>query len=113
MTMNDNAPQAAATPLSELLRRVPSDHRLWVEHRDDEGRLLSSEHIPVGTHCHDAAGLLEGRAALAKELSHMASLMRSRKGWAKEVNPIHGDILSADFEAAAKCLDRAREALAN
>jgi hypothetical protein len=37
----------------------------------------------------------------------MAKALRSRKGWATKVSKVHGDSLSADFEAAAKYMEAA------
>lgn len=48
------------------------------------------------------------REKLAKELGLMADVLRTRKGWAKSVG-VHGDSISADFEAAARYMERAKQ----
>lgn len=51
-------PPAAAVPLVELLRRVPTDARLVIENGP-----YSTSYIPVGRYCHEAANALATKPA--------------------------------------------------
>jgi len=74
--MSDLTEQCCETPLSDLLRGVPFDHRISIPFQFAADGTETGHHmIPVGRHAHKAADALESQAARIAELeAHCARL---------------------------------------
>lgn len=75
MTITEES-RVCATPIQELLRGVPPTQRLLIDFPGIHPDFPSSCSIPVGSHCHDAAGLID---KLQEQIRHLEASQAG--GW--------------------------------
>lgn len=76
--MSDSKERAGEVPFPELLRAIPSRHRVEIPFLfAEDGTEIGHHIIPVGVHMHRAADLIEQQAERIKELERDAERYRS------------------------------------